>query len=390
MSMMPIAILLVVRHATGSYGLAGAASGVGTLTQACATPFLGRLIDRRGQHAVLPALLATFLTGIAILVIAAATHAPTVLLFVGAIVAGAGQVPYPSLVRTRWSYLLGTGNPQLSTALALESVADEAVFTIGPVLVTGLYAINVLLAPIAAGLLAFCGTIPFIRARVSEPPIAAAGSHTSAWRVPALWVLIISGLLIGIVFGSIEVSMIAFAQHEGHSGLAGALVGLVAFGSLLGGLWYGARAWRKDVAARYRFSLVTLAIGTVPTVIASTIWQMTPAALIIGLSVAPTLIASSGLVTRVVPASARTEGFTWQSTGINVGAASGAALGGILIDAFGVRAGYIAAPIASTIAACVAFGGAKLLAPRPERATGTATGTAPTKSAATTPGPVRL
>lgn len=363
MSMMTLAVLLVVRHRTGSYAVAGAASAAHTLTQAAVTPLVGRLVDRRGQSAVLPKLLVLFLTGLALLDIAAATHGPVALLFAGAVIAGAGQLPYPSLVRTRWSHLLGS-SPQLSTALALESAADEAIFTFGPVLVTGLSAVNPLLAPILAGTLALAGTVPFVAARASEPPRFAAGTGSAAWRIPAVWVLIVTSMFIGIVFGSVEVGMVAFAQRQGAAGLSGALVGLVAFGSLLAGLWYGARRWRRDMAVRYRLSIATLAIGSLPAVAASTLWQMAPAALLIGVSIAPTLIASSGLVARVVPASARTEGFTWQSTGINVGVAAGAALSGLLIDTFSVRAAYLAGPIAAGLGALVALLGSGLLAAR--------------------------
>ena len=363
MSMMTIAVLLVVRHRTDSYALAGAASAAHTLTQAVITPFVGRLSDRLGQSKVLPRLLLVFLTGICLIVGAAASRGPVWLLFAGAIVAGAGQLPYTSLLRSRWAHLLGT-SPQLSTAMALESAADEAIFVMGPLLVTALSAVDTLLAPIVAGLLALLGTVPFVAARASEPPPRAAGSSTAAWRIPALWVLILGGGFVGTVFGGTDVAMVAFAQRHGHAGLAGALLGLIAFGSLVSGLCYGARRWNTDLARRYQVSTAAMAIGCVPAAVVASIWQMAPAALLIGVAVAPTLIASSGLVTRVVPVSARTEGFTWQSTGINVGVAGGAALGGLLIQTFSTQTAFLIGPIAASLAAAVAIAGNKLLAPR--------------------------
>ncbi len=366
MAMMTIAILLVVRHRTGSYGLGGAASAAHTLTQAAMTPLVGRLVDRYGQSTVIPRLLAVFLGGIAVLTVAAAAHAPVWLLFAGAVIAGAGQLPYPSLVRSRWTYLLAS-HDQLSTALALESAADEAIFIIGPVVVTALSVWDPLASPLLAGALALCGTLVFVGARSSEPPRFAAESGSGAWRIPAMWVLIVSSVLIGVVFGSVEVSVIAFAQRRGAGGLAGLLLGVVAFGSMVAGLWYGARRWRLDIAVRYRVSLMTLAAGGLPAIAAMTLWQLAPAALLIGVSIAPTLIASSGLVARVVPASSRTEGFTWQATGINVGVAAGAALGGLLIDAFSVRTAFVVGPVAAGLGALVAFAGSRLLAPASQR-----------------------
>jgi len=363
MSMMTIAVLLVVRHRTDSYALAGAASAAHTLTQAFITPFVGRLSDRLGQSKVLPKLLLIFLAGIGLIVAAAASRWPVWLLFAGAVVAGAGQLPYPSLLRTRWAHLLGS-SPELSTAMALESAADEAIFVMGPLIVTALSAVDTILAPIIAGLLALLGTVPFVAARASEPPPHAAGSTTVAWRIPALWILILGGACIGTVFGCLDVSMVAFAQKHGHSSLAGALLGAAAFGSLVSGLLYGARRWKSDLARRYQFSTAALAIGCVPAIFVGSLGLMAPAALLIGVSVAPTLIASSGLITRVVPVSARTEGFTWQSTGINVGVAGGAALGGLLIQTFSVQAAFLVGPIAAVLAAAVALTGNKLLQPR--------------------------
>jgi MFS family permease len=362
MSMMTIAVLLVVRHRTDSYALAGAASAAHTLTQAVITPFVGRLSDRLGQSKVLPKLLLIFLTGISLIVGTAAARGPVWLLFAGAVVAGAGQLPYPSLLRTRWAHLLGS-SPELSTAMALESAADEAIFVMGPLLVTALATVDTLLAPIVAGLLALLGTVPFVAARASEPP-PNAGHGAAAWRIPALWILIIGGAFVGTVFGCIDVTMVAFAQTNGVAGLSGALLGLIALGSLISGLLYGARRWKSDLAKRYQVSTAAMALGCIPAIVVGSVWQMAPAALLIGVSVAPTLIASSGLITRVVPVSARTEGFTWQSTGINVGVAGGAALAGLLVQSFDTRTAFLVGPIAAGLAAVVAIAGNKLLAPR--------------------------
>ena len=367
MSMVTIAVLLVVLDRTGSYAIAGAASATATCTQAAVAPLLGRLVDGRGQTAVVPGLLALFLSGIALVVGSALADGPTALLFLGAVLSGAGLIPYGALVRSRWAHLLPAGEGRLSTALALESVADEAVFVVGPVLVTGLAAIDPLLGPLAAAVLATAGTAVFLGARSSEPPRRTGGRGRPARSFPGLWVVVVSSVLIGTVFGNIEVAIVAFARREDVPGLSGVLLGLIAFGSMLSGLWYGTRAWRRDLAERYRITLTTLALGALPAVVAPSLLWMAPASLLVGLSIAPTLIASNGLVARIMPAASRTEGFSWQSAAINVGAAAGSALGGLLIQAFGVRAGFVAVPTAAAFGALVAGGGARWLGPTPDK-----------------------
>lgn len=363
MSMITIAVVLVVLDKTSSYALAGAASAAATCTQAAVAPLLGRLVDARGQSAVVPGLLAVFLAGIALLVGGALTDGPTAVLFVGAVLAGAGLIPFGSLVRSRWAHLLADGEGRLSTALALESVADEAVFVLGPVLVTGLAVVEPLLGAVAAAALATVGTAVFLGARSTEPPRRSGARGRPAWTFPGLWVVVASSVLIGVVFGALEVSIVAFARGHDAAALSGVLLGLIAFGSMVSGLWYGTRAWRRDLAERYRTTLATLVVGALPAVLAPTVLWMAPASLLVGLSIAPTLIASNGLVARIMPADTRTEGFSWQSAAINIGTAAGSALAGSLIDGFGVRAGLGSIPVAAALAAVVAAAGARWLIP---------------------------
>jgi MFS family permease len=174
-------------------------------------------------------------------------------------------------------------------------------------------------------------------------------------------VLVVSSVLLGTVFGSLEVATIAFAQRAGAGGWAGALLGLIAFGSMVAGLWYGIRRWRWDLAVRYRISLLTLAVGGLPALVVPNVALMAPASLLVGLSIAPTLIASSGLVARIMPELLRTEGFSWQSASINIGAAAGSAIAGLVVDAWGPRAAFAVGPLAAMLGALVALVGTRWL-----------------------------
>ena len=87
----------------------------------------------------------------------------------GPVLAGMTAMPFTSFVRMRWSVLLA-GTDQLGTALAFESICDEAVFMLGPVLVTTLAAVRVTAGLWAAILFVTVGTLFFVRARSTEPP----------------------------------------------------------------------------------------------------------------------------------------------------------------------------------------------------------------------------
>lgn len=64
------------------------------------------------------------------------------------------------------------------------------------------------------------------------------------------------------------------------------------------------------------------------------------------------MVVVMNLGTILVPPSRLTEGLTWMTTGISIGVALGAALAGLVIDAYGARAGFgiaIAAGVVMTI-----------------------------------------
>src|SRR4051812_6017194 len=134
LSMVGLGCVLLVASETGSYGLGGAIAAVGAVTTALAGPVIGRLADTRGQRRVLlPVLLIFVVSGLAFLV--AIRHGwPLWTVFPAAGISGACIPPVSSMIRVRWTHLL-RGSHRLPTALAMESVVDEFVFIVGPVLV---------------------------------------------------------------------------------------------------------------------------------------------------------------------------------------------------------------------------------------------------------------
>src|SRR5437763_2566740 len=96
---------------------------------------MGRLTDRLGQSRVLLPMVAVHAAGVLTLLVLVENGAPAWTLFVAAVPTGVCCPPLGSQVRARWSALLGNGR-SLDTAYALESVLDELVFVLGPVLVT--------------------------------------------------------------------------------------------------------------------------------------------------------------------------------------------------------------------------------------------------------------
>jgi MFS family permease len=172
-------------------------------------------------------------------------------------------------------------------------------------------------------------------------------------------------VFVGVLFGSVEVVMVAFAEEVGRPAAAGILLPLVALGSATSGILYGARSWRSPLDRRYLLALVALAVGVVPVLLATSVVAMAPAAFVAGLAISPTLIASFGLVEQIVPPSARTEGFTWLNSGLGVGVAVGSALGGRIVDGPGARAAFLTSLAGAVLALAVGLAGRRTLRPVP-------------------------
>src|SRR5680860_308696 len=228
-SMVSLGIVLLVSTRTGSYGLAGAVSAAYLISNAVFAVFQGRLADRLGQSRVLPWTALVFTVGLAMMMWAVEEGWPTPVPHVFAAISGAALPQIGSFVRTRWSYLVDD-NRALQTALAFEAMVDEAVFILGPTLVTllatGLHPLAGLVTAILAGL---TGTLALAAQRRTEPPVDRADHRgvprpAIGWRV--LGPLVLSAGAIGALFGGSEVATIAFSEELGAKAMAGPLLAI--------------------------------------------------------------------------------------------------------------------------------------------------------------------
>ena len=362
MSMVGLGVILVVSAATGKYAIAGAVSATGSLCYAFVAPQLGRLMDRFGQGRVLRPLTAAFAAGAVAFIVCAQLRTPLWTLFVTAAVFMSTLPSLGSVVRSRWSALLGD-SPLLHTAFSFESVADELIFVTGPALVTILATQVVPVSGIAvAAVLAVTGTLLLAVQRGTEPPAAPRqhrdGRAITTAGVPVLMVVFIG---LGAMFGTMDVSTVAFAAEHQEKALAGLILGTYALGSATGGLWYGARRWQAPMHRRFLITLAGMVLGVAPLWALPSVPVLFGVIFFSGLSIAPTLIGGFSLIERKVPRGLLTEGMALLSTAIGVGLAIGPPVAGRLIDAHGAHWGYVFALACGTAALTAGLIGARRL-----------------------------
>jgi len=354
-AMLTISIVLLVQHTTGSYGAAGAVAAVTGVAMALFAPYSGRLADRHGQRAVLlPGVLVHAVSGLALTALAL-SGAPLWALFAAAVPTGASVPQVGPMVRARWGVKL-QGSPLMTTAAAFESVTDELTFVLGPLVATALCtAVDPAAGLLTEAALTLIGGLLFAAQKSTQPSVATAAEHArvehvSALRVPGIRVLIATFLGIGTVFGGMQVSLAAFAESTGEPGLNGVLYGVFAAGNMLSGVVCGAVAWKIAPQRRLLVGYAALALTASGLWAAHSVVVLAGIGLLVGMCIAPALITGYTLVEGLVPATARTEAFTWLTGAVALGQAAAVTAAGQLEDRLWDGAGFLV-PMAGTVLA---------------------------------------
>ena len=358
-AMTGLGVVLLVQAGTGSYAVAGGVAAAFMVANAVMAILQGRLIDTLGQSTVLTTAATVYGASMGLLVWSVQDDWPIVASYVAAAVGGAVMPAIGSCVRARWSHVLDDP-AEVQTAYALESVVDEAIFIVGPILVTFLAtALHPALGLSAAAVLGLVGGLAFAAQRGTEPPPhphdrAQGAREPMPWRTILPLTVVFAGL--GVLFGAAEVTTVAFSDEQGAKAYTGVLLALWALGSLLAGVVTGAIAWRRGPGYRVRWGALGMACAMAPLPFVGSMPLMGLLLLVGGVAIAPTLIAGLTLTERTVHPSRLTEGMAIMHTGLVAGVAPGAALSGYVVDHSGASAAYlvcIAAGVAAALAAQV-------------------------------------
>ncbi|MFH8366092.1 MFS transporter [Streptomyces sp. NPDC018031] len=332
-AMRPIAVLLLISDVTGSLADAGTVAAAMLLSQGVASPVLGRLADRHSQRNVLLSACLGHAVGMTLLLVSIGTRAPLWVMCLAAVATGCTSVSFTGFMRARWAAMVGQG--VLRTAYAMESMLDDTIFLLGPLLVTALAsAVHPAAGLVACVSLTTVGSVFVALHRRSEPVSEAARGHGSqrAITVPGVWVLMIAYAGMGFQFGAVDVTLIAFAKEQGTPGLGGVLLALTAVGSLIAGAVYGAVDWRLPQSRLLPVTTCLLTLGAVPLAFAGSSLVMACFAVVAGIAISPALIAGSTLLESLAPKGTLSEAFSWLTSCGALGIASGTAAGGQLAE----------------------------------------------------------
>ncbi|MFN4090682.1 MAG: MFS transporter [Alphaproteobacteria bacterium] len=350
-AMAPIGIVTMLSQTHGEYWLAGSVAAAFTLANAFVAPQISRLVDRFGQGRLLTPASAIAVLAFVLLMLAARLGWATWTLFATALLAAA-MPSIPAMVRARWTEIF-RDRPELNTAFAFESVADELVYIGGASLSVGL---SIALFP-EAGVLASTafltfGMAAFVIQRGTEPKIRPGGDgwRASAIRLRPVQIVTAALVFVGAIFATAEITTIALTRELGQPNAASGVIAVYAAGSFFVGLIIGALNLKVPLERQLLVALGVLLATTLPLLLVDSVPALAAAIFLSGVAVSPTFITAFGLIAQRVPPGLLTEGVTWVMTGIGIGMAFGAFLSGWVVDSFGPRSGFLVSVAAASLA----------------------------------------
>ena len=330
--MFSIGLLMHSEHVYGNYASGGAVLAALSIGMAVAGPVISRQLSRWGT---LPVLLTCLLLATAALTPMILIPLPLWAMTMLAAIAGATIPPVQPTVRTLYPKLVP--HHLVTPLFGLDAALQEIIWALGPV---GITTMVVLLGSVTALLIVVALQLVGVVLFIFEPPVrelripkATGGFGRVALRPAVLLMTVTSLLLIGSLAG-MEAAVVAWFG-EGST-LGGFALAISSIGSLIGGLIMGHRPlgpWSLPIR------LLVVAAGLGLASMASGFWTLSATLFAAGFGMAPAIAAVSSVIAASVPFADTAEAYGWITTGQLMGAALGAALAGVAIDASGGGAG---------------------------------------------------
>jgi MFS family permease len=374
------------------YAAAGAAAAVMTIGIALGAPWRGRRVDMVGlRKALIPSVVSETVIWTIV------PHVPYAWLLPLVFVGGLFTLPIFSVVRQSLGVMVD--GDQRRSAFALDSIATELVFMIGPAVgaivatsgfsAVGLTAVGASVsvaglfliwfnpptrtestctpeesaaraaADLAAAEAAMVASAPGHVQEAASEMAPTATSRTAGLRTRVArnftWFTVSVAALFAVAAGSgmvlsgSDVSIVGLLERGGHQNQIGIVFFFWCAASVVGGLIYG--AMNRPVSPM--LLLLGMAALTIPMGFAHDTWTLAVLSIFPGLLCAPVLSASSEKVADLVDEERRGEAMGWYGSALTAGIALGAPLAGIFIDTVGPSGGFAAVGSAGVVL-CVA------------------------------------
>ncbi len=265
--MVGLALFFHILDLTNSLSSAGIVIGAQTLISSMTAGIRGHAIDRWGQTRPLLVLVPLY-TISTISLAYFADDLTSAIIF--AMVMGLTSPPINLSMRPLW--VLVAGPEKIRTAYALDSTILNVTSLIGPAIGTWLaLQVSGRVALTTTGLLMLVGgtlllTNPISRSWIPEEKVE---GEKGIFKSPAMRVLAMEAILIGLGYGLLDVAVPARATIQDMAGWAAPSLAAVALGGILGGMYAGSKLkhlvpLRGLYKTQYAFSIIALPLFLIP------------------------------------------------------------------------------------------------------------------------------
>lgn len=332
--MISLSIFFKVQQTTGSIAAAGLATGINGITGATTAGLRGSIIDKFGMKIPLRILA----PGYALLILLFSTGTSKTELVVFAGILGLSAPPINLSVRPLWKVTVP--QDQIRSAYAIDTAVMNSVGVFGPLLATTL-ALNS--SPEVA--LRICSVLIFIGGAALSlspqlkrwKPEKKTSNDLAVWRTPAMRLLMLEGVFIGLGWGAFDIAIPAFTTLESIPQRTGVIFAIMAAGTVIGGLVAGMVSRHTSSLAAFNKLYLFWFIFSLPLAFTYPDWSM------IIVTAAMSLVAGGSQVfyleisEAVRPKGTAVAALGWLWTVEGTFAAIGTALGGFISEHYSPR-----------------------------------------------------
>jgi MFS family permease len=332
--MISLSIFFKVQQATGSIAIAGLATGVNGVAGATTAGLRGTLIDRFGMKVPLR----FFAPSYALLILLFSTGSSKTQLVIFAGILGLSAPPINLVIRPLWKVTVPAN--QIRTAYAIDTAVMNSVGVFGPLLATS---ISLNHSPQMA--LRICSLLIFIGGAVLSmspqlkkwKPEKKGSSDLAVWRTPAMQLLMLEGVFIGLGWGAFDIAVPAFTTLENIPQRTGIIFAIMAGGNVVGGLVAGMVSKKTSSFTAFKRIYLYWFIFSLPLAFTYPNWSMMIVTATMSLMMGGLQVFYLEISEAVRPKGTAVAALGWLWTVEGTFAALGAAAGGFISEHYSPR-----------------------------------------------------
>ena len=332
--MISLSIFFKVQQTTGSIAIAGLATGVNGITGATTAGLRGTLIDKFGMK--IP--LRVFAPSYAVLILLFSTGNSSTQLVVFAGVLGFSAPPINLSIRPLWKVTVP--KDQIRTAYAIDTAVMNSVGVFGPLAATTV-ALNYspeLSLQICSSLIFIGGAALSLSPQLKRwAPEKKTSKDLAVWRTPAMQLLMLEGVFIGLGWGAFDIAVPAFTTLENIPHRTGILFAIMAAGNVIGGLVAGMVSKKTSSFAAFKRIYLFWFIFSLPLAFTYPDWSMMIVTATMSLMSGGLQVFYLEISEAVRPKGTAVAALGWLWTVEGTFASLGAALGGFISEHYSPR-----------------------------------------------------